>query len=505
MSTPEIVLYGATWCPDCRRSKAFLSDQRIAYRYVDLELQPDEIQTVLDLNDGKQIIPTIVFPDGSHVAEPSNEVLAERLGLTRAAAQSTYDVVIIGGGPTGLTAAIYTAREDLRTLVVEKSALGGQAGVTERLDNYPGFPDGIGGAELAARFAQQAARYDVELLPAVSVTAVTTEDGRSIVTLSTGQQVKAGAVILATGSTYRRTDAPGEADLIGAGVHFCATCDGPFYKGAEEVVVLGAGNSGLEEGLFLTKFAEHVTVIDRSDAVSGSRILQDKVAAHPQMTVLTRTSVLGFAADDHGKLASLRLTTADGTAYDRRATAAFVFIGMQPNTEWLGGTVGLDDRGFIVTDRMMSTSVPGVFAAGDIRAGSTSNSPPPSAREQRSPCRSVITSRSSRTRPTTRRERCGWWTPCRTIWEPPHTRARDDPHCPGARRRRRTWGSGSRPNCGMRPKPSLADEGSACRPWHARLCRSVSRRPGNGSPVALSWPFRLGRVGPFFLSLGGSG
>ncbi|MBI1352369.1 MAG: FAD-dependent oxidoreductase [Actinomycetales bacterium] len=371
MNGPDIVLYGATWCPDCRRSKSFLGDQRIPYRYIDLEAHPEEVETVLALNGGKQIIPTIVFPDGSHVSEPSNEELAQRLGLTRAAAGSTYDVVIVGGGPTGLTAAIYAAREDLRTLVVERSALGGQAGVTERLDNYPGFPDGIGGAELADRFAQQAARYGVELLSAVSVSSIDPSEGRRRITLSTGQEVVAGAVLIAAGSTYRRTGAPGEADLIGSGVHFCATCDGPFYKGVGELVVLGAGNSGLEEGLFLTKFADHVTVIDRSDAVAGSRILLDKVTAHPQMSLLMRTSVLEFLPGDNGKLAGLRLAGADGVESVHAAAGAFVFIGLKPNTDWLGGLVELDERGFIVTDRTMATSVPGIFAAGDIRAGST--------------------------------------------------------------------------------------------------------------------------------------
>ena len=235
----SIVLYGAEWCPDCRRSKAFLRDQRIEYTYVDLEAHPDEVASVLEYNDGKQIIPTIVFPDGSHLAEPSNEELAEKLGLTREAAGNTYDVVIVGGGPTGLTTAIYAAREDLSTLVVEKSALGGQAGITERLDNYPGFPEGIEGAELADRIARQAARYGVELLSAVAVSRITPRDGAATVVLSTGQEVSAGAVVIATGSQYRRTNAPGESDLIGAGVHFCATCDGPFYKGARDVTVLG--------------------------------------------------------------------------------------------------------------------------------------------------------------------------------------------------------------------------------------------------------------------------
>ncbi len=371
MDETGIVLYGATWCPDCRRSKSFLGDHRIPYRYVDLEEHPEEIDTVLELNDGKQIIPTIVFPDGSHVAEPSNEELAQKLGLTREAADSTYDVVIIGGGPTGLTAAIYAAREDLRTLVVERSALGGQAGVTERLDNYPGFPEGIGGAELAQRFAEQAARYGVELLTAVSVESIEATDAGTVITLSTGQTLTAGAALIAAGSTYRRTDAPGEADLIGSGVHFCATCDGPFYKGAEELVVLGAGNSGLEEGLFLTKFANHVTVIDRSDTAAGSKILLNKVTNHPQMSLMLNTTVVEFLAGDNGKLTGLRLADLEGQEFEHSATGAFVFIGLKPNSEWLDGVVDLDERGFIVTDRTMSTSIPGVFAAGDIRADST--------------------------------------------------------------------------------------------------------------------------------------
>jgi len=371
MSSPEIVLYGANWCPDCRRSKSFLGDQRIPYRYVDLEVDPDEMATVLELNDGKQIIPTIVFPDGSHLAEPSNEELAEKLGLTRDAAESTYDVVIIGGGPTGLTAAIYAAREDLRTLVVEKSALGGQAGITERLDNYPGFPEGIGGAELADRFAQQAARYGVELLSAVSVESIAASPGGATITLSTGQRVEAGATLIAAGSKYRRTGAPGEADLIGSGVHFCATCDGPFYKGAPELVVIGAGNSGLEEGLFLTKFAEHVTVVDSSKTTAASRILVEKVTSHPQMTLRLSTNLIRFNADEQGKLSSLTLADTAGDESELPTKGAFVFIGLEPNTKWLDKTVDLDERGFITTDRTMTTSVPGIFAAGDIRSGST--------------------------------------------------------------------------------------------------------------------------------------
>ena len=365
------LLYGAAWCPDCRRSKSFLAEQRIAYTYIDLEAHPDEQATVERYNDGKMIIPTIVFADGSHLAEPSNEELAEKLGLSREAAASSYDVVIVGGGPAGLTTAIYAARENLRTIVLDRSALGGQAGVTERLDNYPGFPEGIEGAELASRFVAQAQRYEVELLSAVSVVGLDPSGGRTTVRTSTGQELVAGAVVVATGSTYRRTGAAGEDDLIGAGVHFCATCDGPFYRDAEEVVVIGGGNSGFEEGLFLTQFAKHVTIVERSATPLASRLLQDKVANHPRMTVLTETGVSRFTATEGGKLESVTLVGMDGSERVHTTAAAFVFVGLDPNTAWLDGLVELDDRDFIVTDRMHSTSVHGIFAAGDVRAGST--------------------------------------------------------------------------------------------------------------------------------------
>ncbi len=368
----RITVIGASWCPDCRRAKEFLGEQRVAYDWIDLELHPEATELVERINGGSRAIPTIIFPDGSHLTEPGNDELAEKLGLTRSATSSTYDLIIVGGGPTGLTASIYAARENESVLIVEKSAPGGQAGITERLDNYPGFPDGVAGHDLADRMRRQAERYGVEILEAVAVTAVEVDDGWVSVTTAVGDTYQSRAVLLATGSVYRRTGAEGEADLIGAGIHFCATCDGPFYRGAKEVIVIGGGNSGLEEGLFLTQFADHVTVVEYSANLAGSRLLQDKVLAHPKMSVLTNTKVVGFEGGPTGKLERVELEDREsGERRQHEASGAFVFIGLDPNSAFVKGEVALDERGFIVSDEQFRTNVPGVFVAGDVRRGST--------------------------------------------------------------------------------------------------------------------------------------
>jgi thioredoxin reductase (NADPH) len=369
-----VKVYGASWCPDCRRAKRFLGDQRISFEWHDIEVDPDGLRIVQEHNDGNDIIPTIVFPDGSHLSEPSNEELADKLGIARTAEMHVYDLVIIGGGPAGLTTSIYAARENLQTLVIDSKGLGGQAGVTERLDNYPGFPEGIGGAELADRFVLQAQRYGVEMLQAVSVLHVASDDEQVDVETATGDHYHARAALIATGSTYRRTGAPGEDELLGAGIHFCATCDGPFYKGAAQLAVLGGGNSGLEEGLFLTQFVEKVTIVQRGDRLTASRLLQDKVARHPKMEVLLNREVKEFRAKDDGsgKLGAIVVEDrGTGETEELHPAGCFVFVGLDPNTGFVRGQVELDERGLIVTDAALMTSMPGVFAAGDVRSGST--------------------------------------------------------------------------------------------------------------------------------------
>jgi len=368
--TPTLTVYGAPWCPHCKRVKKFLAAHRIQYEIIDIEEHPDAIERLKELQGGGQIIPTVVYADGSHEVNPSDDVLARRIGLNLEADRLAYDLVIIGGGPAGLASAIYAAREGIDAIVVDASALGGQAGISDRIDNYPGFPDGISGAELADRFVAQARRYGVELLSAVSVTAVQRDGEDLVMSLSSGQQLTSHAVIVATGSTYRRLDVPGEDDLIGAGVHFCATCDGPFYRGADEVVVIGGGNSALEEGLHLSEFAQRVRVLARS-GLSASPVLQERVRSDPQFTVHTGMEIVELEGDRGRFTGVVARDRESGKTHRFPAAAVFVFIGLQPNNAFLDDTVARDGGGFLTTRPTMETSMAGVFAAGDVRSGST--------------------------------------------------------------------------------------------------------------------------------------
>ncbi len=369
MADQPIRMFGALWCPDCQRAKRFLNEHRVRYEWIDIEKDPDAANYVQQANNGKQIIPTIVFPDGSILVEPTNAELASKLGIRRQAQRKVYDAIIVGAGPAGLTASIYTAREGLQTLVIERSGLGGQASITQEIENYPGFPKPIRGAELGERLGQQAERFGVEILQAQQVTRITSDGKHRLVHVESGEEYCAPAVIIATGSTYRRLRVPGEEDFIGAGVHFCATCDGPFYKG-KDIVVVGGGNSGFQEGLFLTRFARSVTIVEIAKEVRASKALQEKVAARKDMQVLTQTTIQEFRGQ--GRLASIVVKDlATDTTREMHPGAVFVFIGLQPNTAFLKGVVDLDPYGFIVTQPNLETSLDGIFAAGDCRQGST--------------------------------------------------------------------------------------------------------------------------------------
>jgi thioredoxin reductase (NADPH) len=387
MPKSGITVYGAYWCPDCQRSKKFLSEQFVDYTWIDIEQDKDAENYVLQLNHGKRIIPTILFPDGSFLVEPTNAKLVRKLGLQTEPKLAYYDLIVIGGGPAGLTAAIYAAREGVETLVIERSGLGGQAGITGTIDNFPGFPEGLTGQAFADRLVQQTRRFNVEILQAVDVAGLHSDAGCLCVLDADQRHYHAGAILIATGATYRRLGVPGEDDFIGAGIHFCATCDGPFYKGAKEIVVIGGGNSACEEGLHLTKFAERIILLARGEQLTASQIAIDKVLEPGSRIDVRYSTIVEAFEGENSRLTTVRVRDQKGgEVSELHPQAAFLFIGQQPNTDFAKSFVTLDPYGYVLTGHDLlhgrqldatrppfafETRTPGVFAAGDVRAGST--------------------------------------------------------------------------------------------------------------------------------------
>ena len=386
MTESKVTVYGAYWCPDCRRAKKFLGEQFVPYKWVDIEQDKEGEKYVLQKNDGKRIIPTVVFEDDSFLVEPSNAELAKKLGLKTEAKKTYYDLIIIGGGPAGLTAAIYASREGSDVLLIERSGLGGQAGITVGLDNFPGFPEGISGQEFSERVTQQARRFGVEILQAVDVEKMEMEAGYHEVYTSDGKHYHSRAVLIATGASYRRLDVPGEDDYIGAGIHFCATCDGPFYKGAKEIVVVGGGNSAVEEGLHLTNFAEKVTMLVRGDRLTASQFAIDKVNEPTSRIDVKYNTIVEAIEGQDSKLKTIKYRYKDSDVIEEiHPAAAFIFIGQTPNTGFLKDYAELDQYGFVLTGHDIvhgkeimgmeplpfEASVSGIFVSGDARHGST--------------------------------------------------------------------------------------------------------------------------------------
>lgn len=367
----KIIVYGANWCGDCRRAKQFFGEHRIEYDWVDITDNDEAIAYVENVNNGSRSIPVIVFTDGDVLVEPSNAQLAEKTLVELKPNESFYDVIIIGGGPAGLTAAIYAAREGSRTLVIDESGLGGQAATTQVLDNFPGFPEGVSGEAFADRMEEQARRFDVDIVQGEKIVDIVREGQYLNVKSVNERNYVAHSILITTGSQYKRLNAPGEWELTGINIHFCATCDGAFYKN-KEVIVIGGGNSGFEEGLFLAEqFASHVTIVEFLPEVKASQILQDKVAAKDNITVITNHAVREFIVKDK-RLGGVKVENREtGEIKTWETDGVFVFIGLIPNTDFLPDTIELDEWGFIKTDATLTTSMDGVFAAGDVREGST--------------------------------------------------------------------------------------------------------------------------------------
>lgn len=284
-------------------------------------------------------------------------------------AKEVRDVVMIGAGPSALAAAVYTTREDIDTVLYEKSVIGGLAAITDQVDNYPGFPEGIAGLTLADQLQKQAERFGAEI-EFGEISAVRDEGDVKVVVVD-GKDVKAKTVLIATGSDYKKIGAPGEMEYYGRGVHYCATCDGAFYRD-KRLVVVGAGNSAWQEAIFLTRFASHIDILVRS-TISASEVLQEdmkKYVDEGKITIHLGTTTDEIVATD-GKVTSVT-GTKDGKKISIETDGVFVFVGLKPNTAFLAGSgVELDERGMVKTDLHLMTNVPGIFASGDVRSHAT--------------------------------------------------------------------------------------------------------------------------------------
>ncbi len=282
---------------------------------------------------------------------------------------SDKKVIMIGAGPSALSAAIYTTRENIATILYEKGPVGGLAAITDRVDNYPGFAEGIAGMDLAEQLQKQAERFGADIQYG-DASALKCEENRITLTVD-GNDVQAAAVLIATGSDYSKLGIPGEAEYYGRGVHYCATCDGAFYRD-KRLVVVGGGNSGVQEAMFLTRFASHIDLLVRS-TVKASQILQDelqKYVENGKITIHLNTEPQEIMAEN-GAVTKVTAVTG-GKPVEFATDGVFVFIGLKPNTQFLAGSgVELDERGLIKTNQKMATNLPGVFASGDVRSGAT--------------------------------------------------------------------------------------------------------------------------------------
>ena len=382
-----IRLAATLWSPAAHALKEFMARHQIPYQWLDVDHNPQARAMVEAANNGAVKIPTVFFPDGTMLVEPSVTDLAAKIGLARQAALPFYDMVIIGAGPAGLAAAVYASSEGLKTLVVERDAPGGQAGTSPKIENYLGFPAGVSGGELTRRAVTQAKRFGAELLSACAVTSIRVDGAYRIVSLDNGSQVSCHVVLLATGASFRILDAPGAAEFTGAGIYYGAAHTEAMYYQDQDVFIIGGANSAGQGAMFLSRYARKVTVLVRGSELSASQYLVDLLQANPKIEILYNSEV----AEAHGAGRLEDVVVANRVTNEMQtlpAAAMFVFIGVKPQSDIVADLVTRDAKGFILTGRdllrdgkrpkgwtldrdpfMLETSVPGIFAAGDIRAG----------------------------------------------------------------------------------------------------------------------------------------
>ncbi len=279
-----------------------------------------------------------------------------------------YECVIVGGGPAGLTAGIYCARAKIKTLLIEKENLGGQIALTDLVENYPGFPDGISGKELTQRMKTQAEKFGLNIMRNEAIN-LYMEGEKKIITLRNKENIKTLSVILTLGVKHRKLNVPGEKEFINRGVSYCATCDGPLFEGMD-VAVIGGGDSAVQESLFLTKFCRRVFLVHRRDKLRAREYLQERMFSNGKIVFLPNRIVKRIEGKDFVERVIL-FNKEKETDEELKVNGVFIFIGMEPNTDMVRGKINLDERGYIITDEKMRTNIKGVFAAGDCRSGST--------------------------------------------------------------------------------------------------------------------------------------
>ena len=384
---------GNRWSPESHNIKDFLARNHVPYQWLDIETAGTntEVQALVELlnDDEKQSLPLVIFPNGLRLRRPSLTEIAENAGLRTRAAEAFYDLAIVGGGPAGLAAAVYGASEGLRTVMVEREAPGGQAGMSSRIENYLGFPSGLSGGDLARRAVVQAKRFGVEILSA-EATAVRLDGPYRLLQLADGEELSCHALLVATGVQWRKLNAPGIERLTGAGIYYGAAMTEALNCKDEDVFVVGGANSAGQAAMYFSKYARRVVMLVRGSSLSTSmsQYLIDQLKQTPNVQIEYNTTVVEAHGNDHLEAVSIHCATTNDTN-ELPANALFIMIGAAPNTAWLANVVERDELGFILSgsdlmregkrpkgwqlDRdpgLLETSVPGIFVVGDVRHGS---------------------------------------------------------------------------------------------------------------------------------------
>jgi thioredoxin reductase (NADPH) len=386
---PEIKVVGHRWSARCSEVREFLARNQVPYRWYNSD-EPEAERLLEAAHADGLSLPVVITPDGDPLIEPTDAELASRVGLATTPSKDFYDLIVIGGGPAGLGAAVYGASEGLRTVLVERTATGGQAGQSSRIENYLGFPDGVSGAQLTDRARRQAAKFGAEVLTTRNVVALDVCGSARRVSFEDGTSIDAHTVILATGVTYRQLAAPGLAELTGRGVYYGSALTEASACLGQDIYVVGGANSAGQAAVYLGRHAKSVTILVRGPSLEASMsyYLIKQIEDIPNISVRTCTEVIEAIGEDHLESLTLR-NTATGDTETVDAQLLFLFIGAAPLTDWLDGVVVRDSRGFVVSgpdlsvggerprgwdlDRMpyhLETSIPGVFVAGDARAES---------------------------------------------------------------------------------------------------------------------------------------